>query len=52
MSLDELYNAVKSDSALADEFENAIDAGKLEDFAKAHGISASEDEIAAFIASK
>lgn len=52
MSLEELYNAIKGDSKLSDEFEAACDAGTVEAFAKAHGCSASEDEIAAYIASK
>ena len=51
-TLQELYDEVVKDSNLIKEFTEAEKEGKLEDFAKAHGCSASEEEIKKFVESK
>lgn len=45
MSLVELKNKILSDSAFQSEYENALDSGKLVDWAKTHGVEVSEEEL-------
>ena len=50
-TLQELYNEVVKDSKLIKEFTEAEKEGKLVEFAKAHGCSATEEEIKKLIES-
>ncbi len=45
MSLGELKNKILSDSAFQSEYENALDSGKLVDWAKSNGVDVSEEEL-------
>ena len=51
-TLQELYDEVVKDSNLIKEFTEAEKEGKLEEFAKAHGCSSTEEEIKKFVESK
>ena len=51
-TLQELYDEVVKDSNIIKEFTEAEKEGKLEEFAKAHGCSATEEEIKKFVESK
>ena len=45
MNLGELKNKILSDSAFQSEYENALDSGKLVDWAKSKGVDVSEEEL-------
>lgn len=45
MSLGELKNKILSDSAFQNEYENALDSGKLVDWAKSNGVDVPEEEL-------
>ena len=51
-TLDELFKEVMADKALRTELVNAVKAGKLEDFFKAHGCNATTEEAIAFVKPK
>lgn len=49
-TLEELYNEVKADEALMEEYFKAGADGKVEEFLRAHGCEASAEEAEAFLA--
>ena len=51
-TIQELYEEVIADKKLKDELLAAFHAGKVEEFAKAHGCNAKMDEIKAFVKTK
>ena len=51
-TLQELYDEVVKDEKLIKEFTEAEKEGKLEEFLKAHGCNATEEELQKFLASE
>lgn len=51
-TIQDLYKEIVADKKLREELLAAFQAGKVEEFAKAHGCNATMDEIKAFVKTK